>query len=560
MNDRRIRVLLTPPGFSYQGSSFWQEQTRRVLPLLRDLAEHLQKDNIQCLVGSPFWGPLAEPEEWNDEKLFEHLVLDEEWQALWYRYMLDDLPATRYFRRGISHWLEERSLDFVLVPILHESIPDLERWLSYYRFEPPSSRMIFVSFDGEISEFRREPGFGLINFPSEYRKLLRLLKRAEDKRDFTQRLRSPASEGSERQSASGGDRYSESLPTLERYPAAEERYPPSETASETAMMPPSMPSEQQSRRRENRARRMRTSAPTGAQAAPPRVKTEVFLGAATPRAVVPGSEFVARFAAYVDKFRQQVSTIFMKEAPRSEALLDLDSCQWQVGTKVSVRLSAKDLIVKTDAQAFTWNGEYETLRFDVEVPPDCQATEAILKFDIVIDGVIIATLRPEIEITKALEAGREDHVEKTEVRSPKTAFASYATRDRRGVLGRIRSLQIHTGIDVFVDCLSIRPGEQWKPEIVKQIRDREIFWLFWSRRAKKSDWVEWEWRQALAAKSLLGIQPHPLEPSDLAPPPPELADLQFGSAYECYIFNLRESWLKYNLHRVKEIAGRLFRG
>jgi TIR domain len=291
---------------------------------------------------------------------------------------------------------------------------------------------------------------------------------------------------------------------------------------------------------------------------PPPVQTEVFLGAATPRVVVPGSEFVARFAAYVEKFRQQVSTIFAKEAPRSESLLDLASCRWQVGTKVSVRLSARDLTVKTEPQSFTWNGEYETLRFDVEVPPDCRATQAVLKFDIMIDGMIIATLRPEIEISKALAAGQAAAIETTEVRSPRSAFASYATTDRRNVLGRVRSLQIHTGIDVFFDCLSIRPGEQWKSEIVKQIRDREIFWLFWSRRARKSNWVEWEWRQALDAKTLRGIQPHPLEPSDLAPPPPELEDLQFGSAYECYLVTLQESWFKYKLHRIKETVGRLF--
>jgi hypothetical protein len=285
----------------------------------------------------------------------------------------------------------------------------------------------------------------------------------------------------------------------------------------------------------------------------------VFLGAATPRAVTPGSEFVARFTAYDEKFRPHVRAIFAKEAPKSEALLDLDSCRWRVGTKVSVRLSASGLTVKTRPQSFTWNGEYEVLRFDVKVPPGLPATPAVLKFDVVIDGVIIATLRPEIEVTGDPRVGRAAGVETTEVRSPRSAFASYATGDRRNVLGRVRSLQIHTGIDVFFDCLSIRPGEQWKPEIVKQIRSREIFWLFWSRRARKSNWVEWEWRQALAAKTLRGIQPHPLEPSDLAPPPPELQELQFGTAYECYLVTLQETWLRYKLHRIKEAVGRLLR-
>jgi hypothetical protein len=57
----------------------------------------------------------------------------------------------------------------------------------------------------------------------------------------------------------------------------------------------------------------------------------------------------------------------------------------------------------------------------------------------------------------------------------------------------------------------------------------------------KSPWVDWEWRTALATKSITGIQPHPLEPAQLAPPPKELSDLQFGSMYEWYILHLRKT-------------------
>ena len=54
-----------------------------------------------------------------------------------------------------------------------------------------------------------------------------------------------------------------------------------------------------------------------------------------------------------------------------------------------------------------------------------------------------------------------------------------------------------------------------------------------------SPWVEWEWRTALDKKTLRGIQPHPLEPSDVAPPPQELEELQFGTAYEHYLMHLQ---------------------
>src|SRR5205085_1778920 len=104
-------------------------------------------------------------------------------------------------------------------------------------------------------------------------------------------------------------------------------------------------------------------------------------------------------------------------------------------------------------------------------------------------------------------------------------FASYSSVDRDQVLGRIRSLQIVTDIDVFVDCLSLRPGEEWKPQLHEEMHKRDIFWLFWSRSAMASEFVEWEWHTAYAKKGKKFIQPHPLEPTDLAPPPKELKDL-----------------------------------
>jgi hypothetical protein len=122
--------------------------------------------------------------------------------------------------------------------------------------------------------------------------------------------------------------------------------------------------------------------------------------------------------------------------------------------------------------------------------------------------------------------------------APRSAYASFASADRDHVMARIRSVQVATGMDVFLDCLSIRPGELWKESLREEIRRRDVFWLFWSRHAAKSEWVDWEWRTALAEKTIRGIQPCPLESADLAPPPPELADLDFGGLYEQMLLSL----------------------
>jgi hypothetical protein len=266
---------------------------------------------------------------------------------------------------------------------------------------------------------------------------------------------------------------------------------------------------------------------------------EVYLGAAAPYAVCPSEEFVVRFAAYTETHRNEVLRVIEQEAPSAHQRLDLESCLWRPGAKVNVRLNAHYVEVTNPVQTFIWNGAWRVLRFDIKVPFDVKMNTIILKFDVAVEGLPIIAIRPEIEISRK-GYKKTNGVSTTESTAPRSAFASYAKEDRRDVLGRVRSLQIFTKIDVFLDCLSIRPGEKWKSKLRDEIHDRDIFWLFWSRSAIASKWVEWEWQTALVEKSLAGIQPHPLEPADLAPPPKELSELQFGAMYEWYIFQLRK--------------------
>jgi hypothetical protein len=63
---------------------------------------------------------------------------------------------------------------------------------------------------------------------------------------------------------------------------------------------------------------------------------------------------------------------------------------------------------------------------------------------------------------------------------------------------------------------------------------RDVFYLFWSRAARASEWVEKEWRHALQARGLDFIDPAPLTPADQAPPPSDLASLHFNDPIRLY--------------------------
>ena len=287
----------------------------------------------------------------------------------------------------------------------------------------------------------------------------------------------------------------------------------------------------------------------------PRLK-EVWLATAAPPQVARNSKFVARFSAYTQEYRRQVAKAVLAESPAAKLHLDLHTCQWEPGTNVTVTLSADPLRVEESSQSFVWNGKWVVLRFDVSVPESIDEGRLILRFDVFIEGLNIAKLRPELEIVHSQTAQKKER-ELEIATAPDKAFASYASPDRREVLGRIRSLQIFTRIDVFLDCLSIHPGESWKDRIKDEIADRDIFWLFWSRNALQSKWVDWEWRTALAAKALDYIQPHPLEGPDVAPPPAELAALQFGSLYESFLSQMRSSWWHCRITQCRRAARRV---
>jgi hypothetical protein len=236
----------------------------------------------------------------------------------------------------------------------------------------------------------------------------------------------------------------------------------------------------------------------------------VFLGASAPRAVKPGDEFTARFVAYEKQLEEKIRDLLKKLSPRAEPILGVHECRWLHNTSVTVKFSARGLIIDPAEQTFVWNGGSSLLEFDVTVPADLPESIIPLKFDVAIEGIVVARLRLDLEITTRAIAG-ENATTTTE--PAKTAFASYSSKDRLRVLDRLAAVKISAGIDFFLDCLDLHPGEEWKPRLDNEIRQRELFLLFWSKNASQSKWVTWELETALKEKGEHALQLHPLDPN-----------------------------------------------
>jgi len=250
----------------------------------------------------------------------------------------------------------------------------------------------------------------------------------------------------------------------------------------------------------------------------------VQLGASAPRQAKPGSEFTARFVAYEKALEQEVRELLTKLAPSAETVLGIQECRWKRDTRVTVKLSGRGLAVDPPEQDFIWQGGRNILEFDVTVPKDAEEGAIPLKFDVAIEGIIVARLRLELEITAA---PKKKGMATATGEPAKTAFASYSSKDRLRVLDRVDAIKIAAGIDVFQDCLDLNPGEEWKPRLDSEIRDRDLFLLFWSKSASESKWVVWELETAMKEKGEQALQIHPLDPG--VKPPPGMEKLNIGS-------------------------------
>ena len=253
---------------------------------------------------------------------------------------------------------------------------------------------------------------------------------------------------------------------------------------------------------------------------------QVRLGTSTPRHVRPGQAFVVRFAAYTAAHADHVAALLEQLAPGATHVADAKRCRWAPGAEITVVCEGKGFTVADPIERFVWNGAFEVLTFDVVADPDGEATRT-LGFDVLVAEIRIARLRIDVSVGGASGGSEGPDRQRTGTVPIRTAFASYASQDRARVLDRIAALRRSAGVDCFVDCLSLHPGDPWKPRLEREILDRESFLLFWSHHASRSKWVEWEWRTCLERKGEAALELHPLDTVEQAPPPQELAHLHF---------------------------------
>lgn len=200
------------------------------------------------------------------------------------------------------------------------------------------------------------------------------------------------------------------------------------------------------------------------------------------------------------------------------------------GAVLSFYLDLPGLVVDEVSRDLIWAGSPGAVEFHVSVPAEAARGTVPGTVHADLDGIPIGVIRFKLDVLGAEEAGKQHRAQpRGDFAFPfRKAYIAYASSDRMEVLRRVRILT-PLRIEFFQEALNLEPAARWEKQLYRYIDDCDLFLLFWSSAAKRSEWILREVRYALerAARDPFGrpeIRPLILESAPIEPPP-DLAHL-----------------------------------
>ena len=275
-----------------------------------------------------------------------------------------------------------------------------------------------------------------------------------------------------------------------------------------------------------------------ASGVPPR-RESVEFAAFAPGVVVPGSSFHLDVWAYLEEQYDSVVSRVMKANAKAAELGSKAGVPVPIGEVVTVSLEIDSFEIEYPVDTIIWNSSPASASFLVSVPVDAEYRSYPGRVTLAVNGLMIAELRILVNVSD--ERAVQNSKLSMQAFYPKSAFASYSSRDRERVLIMVAGMkQVRPDMDVFLDIVTLRSGDLWADALEYHVPNKDVFYLFWSRHAANSEWVEREWRRALKLRGIEYIKPAPLENSQIAPPPKDLSQLHFSSEWVAHFNEARK--------------------
>jgi TIR domain len=247
----------------------------------------------------------------------------------------------------------------------------------------------------------------------------------------------------------------------------------------------------------------------------PNFEEIVEFGVSHPTSVAIGISFIIDVLIYCQHDRSQALERAAELRPESYRFSSAGAALFARGTKLSISLRLP-WDTEPKSQIVYWSGAITNVSFRV-LPTHLMPTPVYGTCNVAVGGLTIG------QVFFRLESGSDDQRTFSRAQVIKSAFASYTSKDRRQVLDRVQGIE-KLGVSVFMDTHGLRSNDQYKKRIFEAIDSADIFYLFWSRHAARSNWVDQEWRYGYKQKGLAFIDPVPLVDPRKVPPPPELAE------------------------------------
>ncbi|MDM8537080.1 ATPase, T2SS/T4P/T4SS family [Desulfobacterales bacterium HSG17] len=186
------------------------------------------------------------------------------------------------------------------------------------------------------------------------------------------------------------------------------------------------------------------------------------------------------------------------------------------GSKLTFHMDIKDVTIAEPFQSFKWQGRTDYAAFYVGIPEEYLSDNIFGKVTISQDSVPIGHIRFKIRVICEKKKLFREPI--GNALTYKYAFISYASKDRSEVIRRVQMLST-LKISFFQDILNLEPGDRWEKELYKEIDKSDVFFLFWSKSAKESEWVKKEILHALRAKQYKDENPPEIIPIIIEGPP-----------------------------------------
>jgi hypothetical protein len=216
--------------------------------------------------------------------------------------------------------------------------------------------------------------------------------------------------------------------------------------------------------------------------------------------------------------------------------------QLQMGDQLRFTLECSDAWIREPIHNIGWNGRLVCVHFLLLAPGVHQTTGTIRpKLSLFVNGMPAGNVLFKIEIVPFVKRGAPIPANERVQRFQKP-FLSYAAEDRVSVLKAAQMLRA-LNMEYFQDILNLSPGERWEQKLYSEIRNCDVFLLFWSQHARDSQWVIREAEFALACRDASSnterspeIVPILLEGPPAPLPPATLSAIHFNDPLRHIIF------------------------